>query len=907
MNLLKKLTNKNLQLNKKRTIVTIIGIMLSVALITAVATMFVSLYKSIVKYETTIKGNFHISFTEVPHEDLKYFKENRYIENYHLIEPVGYAKLDGSKNESKPYLYILSFTKDSLKNMAVNLIEGRLPENDKEILISNHIKTNGRVEYHIGDTLTLNVGKRMIDGYELNQTNPYGEPYKETETSEEIKEELVDIKEYTYKIVGIIERPSNYIEEYTAPGYTCITLNDNPKGSTSVYVRLSEQGIKNPERAIAGILGINEELFAKYYIGDYTEEEWDEISKEMKNAKYGIGYYNQYLVLLEGGIFKDNSFKNIGYIAGVVCLIIIITSVFCIKNSFDISISEKTKQYGMLSSIGATKKQIKKNVYYEAFKLGVIGIPLGIILGLIASSILIVICNILLKDMINTNIVFSISIEAIIFGILLGVVTIFLSSLRSAYKASKITPITAIRNSEDIKIKSKKIKSPKLIKKLFGVGGEISYKNLKRSKKKYRTTVISITVCVAVFIALSSFLHLFYGFITVEYAAYDYNIEVLFRGEDNSKLQEEMKNIINREDIKNYSIERTTIGSIKNPKLTKDFEELAEHEAERYETMHYGEKENTEYKYGEINIVALGDYQYRKYLKELNLDYETTKDKLILLDQVETYDSVKQKMVKLLVFDYKKGDKINIAKFFYDDKGNSKKVNTDYEIAEVAMKRPFGFSFIVGTPIMIVSDKVFNDYDLKTVPEDSSEYTMDRAHAERYLFDVEKPDKFQDDIELLLKNEEVEITNIAQEQRQIKSLHLLISIFLYGFITVISLIGMTNIFNTITTNMELRKREFATLKSIGMTTKEFNRMISLESFFYGTKSLLIGIPIGIILSILLNKLLNEDMIVTKYQVPYSSVIISILVVFLLITIIMKFSINKINKQNTIETIRNENI
>ena len=905
MNLLKKLTNKNLQLNKKRTIVTIIGIMLSVALITAVATMFVSLYKSIVKYETTIKGNFHISFTEVPHEDLKYFKENRYIEDYHLVEQIGYAKLEESKNESKPYLYIVSFTKDSLENMAVNLIEGRLPENDREILISNHIKTNGRVNYQLGDTLTLNIGKRMVDGYELNQTNPYGEPYKETESEEEIKEELVDTKEYTYKIVGIIERPSNYIEEYTAPGYTCITLNDNPKGSTSVYVRLSEQGIKNPERAIAGILGINEELFAKYYIGDYTEEEWDEISKEMKNAKYGIGYYNQYLVLLEGGIFKDNSFKNIGYIAGVVCLIIIITSVFCIKNSFDISISEKTKQYGMLSSIGATKKQIKKNVYYEAFKLGVIGIHLGIILGLIASSILIVICNILLKDMINTNIVFSISIEAIIFGILLGVVTIFLSSLRSAYKASKITPITAIRNSEDIKIKSKKIKSPKLIKKLFGVGGEISYKNLKRSKKKYRTTVISITVCVAVFIALSSFLHLFYDFITIEYSAYDYNIEVLFRGEDNSKLKEEMKNIINREDIKDYSIERTSTGSIKNPKLTKDFKELIEKNSERYEMMHYGE-EDTEYKYGEINIVALGDYQYRKYLKELKLDYETTKDKLILLNQIENYDPSKQKMVKHLAFDYKKGDKVNIAKFIYDDQGNSKKVNTDYEIVEITMNRPFGFSFIPSMPIMIASDELFTDYDQKK-PDDSTEYTNDRVTEERYIFDVEKPDKFQDDIELLLKNEEVEITNIAQEQRQIKSFHLLIAIFLYGFITVISLIGITNIFNTITTNMELRKREFATLKSIGMTTKEFNRMISLESFFYGTKSLLIGIPIGIILSVLLNKLLNEDMVVTKYQIPYTSIIISILVVFLLITIIMKFSISKINKQNTIETIRNENI
>ena len=181
MNLLKKLTNKNLQLNKKRTIVTIIGIMLSVGLITALATMFVSLYKSIINYETSLKGDFHISFKEVPNEDLKYFKENRYIDEYHLIESIGYAKLEESKNESKPYLYVTAFTKDSLDSLAVNLIEGRLPENEHEILISNHLKTNGRVDYHIGETLKLNIGKRVLDGYELNQTNPYGEPFKETD------------------------------------------------------------------------------------------------------------------------------------------------------------------------------------------------------------------------------------------------------------------------------------------------------------------------------------------------------------------------------------------------------------------------------------------------------------------------------------------------------------------------------------------------------------------------------------------------------------------------------------------------------------------------------------------------------------------------------------------------------
>ncbi len=896
MNLLKKLTKKNLELNRKRTIVTIIGILLSVALITAVATMFVSLYKSIIVYEESLKGNFHISFNEVPNEDLKYFKENRYIDSYHLVERIGYAKLEGSKNESKPYLYIEGFTKDSLENMAVNLIEGRLPENDHELLIPHHIKTNGRVEYHIGETITLNIGKRMMDGQELSQHNPYGEPFKETESDKIIQEEIVDTKEYTYTIVGIIERPSNYVEEFTAPGYTCITLNDNPTGKTDVYVKLNKKGLKEPEKVIAGILNVDEKAFKKYYYGDVSSEDEElEYLKELEKAKYDIGYYNQYLVLLEGGIFKDPSFIRLGYVAGVVCLIIIITSVFCIKNSFDISIAEKTKQYGMLSSIGATKKQIKKNVYYEAFKLGVVGIPLGIILGIIASEILVIICNFLLHEMLNVKIICSISIMAIIFGVLLGVVTIYLSSLRSANRASKISPISAIRNSADIKIKSKKIKSPKIIKKIFGVGGDISYKNLKRSKKKYRTTVISIIVCVAVFIALSSFMNTFYQYITIEYAAKDYNIAINIKTDDYESIHEKIATFTSRDDVKDYGLEETDTGSIKNAKKTKDKERIINQD-EHYVNWYDSTKTPEEYRYGEINIARIGDYQYRKYLKELNLNYDDVKDKLILLNQVESYDFKNNQLFKYYAFEYKKGDKITIGILTSDEEGyDIVTKEREYEIALVTTNRPFGFESLSSNAIFIVSDEMYE------------KYSSNEKYYENYFFDVEDPDKFQDDLEKAFKEEEVSISNIAEEKRMMNSLHLLIAIFLYGFITVIALIGITNIFNTITTNMELRKREFATLKSIGMTTKEFNRMISLESFFYGTKSLLIGIPIGIILSLLLDKLLNGEMKLTAWQVPYTSIILSIIVVFLLITIIMKFSINKINKQNTIETIRNENI
>jgi putative ABC transport system permease protein len=134
----------------------------------------------------------------------------------------------------------------------------------------------------------------------------------------------------------------------------------------------------------------------------------------------------------------------------------------------------------------------------------------------------------------------------------------------------------------------------------------------------------------------------------------------------------------------------------------------------------------------------------------------------------------------------------------------------------------------------------------------------------------------------------------------------LVSIFLYGFITVVALIGITNIFNTITTNMELRAPEFAMLKSVGMTNREFRRMIWLEGMFYGGKALLIGIPLGLLISLGFHRALGEG-IVTEFRFPWMGVTASCAAVAVLLYLIMHYSMAKINRKNIMDTIRNENI
>lgn len=840
MNILNELTIKNLKLNKKRTIVTIVGIVLSVALICAVAGMVTSFQATLVNIAITDGGNRHLTIENVSKKDLKYFTNNSHVKSMYLSESFGYAKVDNI-NKYKPYAYVVGYTKSAFDNTTLKLVSGRLPENNKEIIVSVPFKNSAKVK--IGDIISLDIGKRVCtDGTILNQSNPY---YVEEGETDLCHEYITDTSKHEYKIVGITERLNYNIEGYSAPGYTLITKIDKASDNINVSLLFKD---------------------AKYY-----KEYINNIANDNDLNKYNITL-NDELLRWSGASLSDRTMNMLYAVAGVVIGIIILTSVFVIKNSFDIANQEKKKMYGMLSSIGATSKQIKKNVLHEGFILGLIGIPLGILSGIFADYILVIIIN-YIGNFNDVKFVFSISIWPVILSIILGVVTIYLSVVRAAKKSSKIAPIEAIRNNNEIKINSKKIKSSKIVDKLFGVGGDIAYKNLKRNKKRNRTTIISIVISVAVFISLSSFLSYGFKLTNQYYQDANYDIQLYLRDTNEEESKKIINDIIKMDNVSRYSI-------IRSMSMIFDYKK-------------YYNEDVLEYFDLSLRIMSVGEEEFKRILKENKISDTNFDYKGLLIDKNIFYQEGSK--------NYKEVNLLDLNKF-KTVTGSINNKDLNIEILKRIDNSLMGFQKVYSeTPTIIVSDE-FYDYIV-------SNYNVNATDSRSLYIKSTDAEKLESLIKEYLLDENINnysLFNIETEAKAQRSLITLVAIFLYGFIIVISLIGVTNIINTISTNMNLRRREFAMLKSIGMTKNEFNKMINLESIMYSTKALIIGIPLGLLGSFAIYKAFANG---SDYGFifPWQAILIAIFVVYILVSLIMYFALRKTKSENIIDTIKDENI
>ena len=951
MNLMKTLTLKNLKLNRKRTIVTIVGIILATALLSALVTLVSSFQYSMIEYQKQKDGDFHVKFSNVKMSELSEFKNNRNIESTFETMGMGFAKLDGCKNEDKPYAYVMATDEAGFERGSFNLIEGRMAKNEDEIVIPRHLKTNGRIDIKVGDEITLDVGKRYdSDTESVIEENSAYEHEAETLTGTVTKR---------YKVVGIMERPGYKMEDYSAAGYTFVTYSDElaaiDNGSKSeageadttltVYSRYTQKALRNKDAVTADIIGVDEKLLAKANDSsvEMTAEESDRFLKEIENAKYDIDM-NGYLISYECVFPVDGMFKALFTVAAVVALIIILTSVYCIKNSFNISITEKIRQYGMLASVGATRRQIKSSVKTEAAMLGVVGIPVGTMSGILAALVLVKVVNAMSAGWLNFALSFHTSLPALILAVILSIATIYFSATGSARRAARVTPLEAIRNTKEIKIKSAKLKTPAIIGRIWGIGGVISYKNIKRNNKKYRTTVTSIVICSVTFIVISYFMSMAFSMVGMSYASTDYNIGINMSYKkdthiDIEKLSELVSGI---EGVDDYLVGAGYDFDVDKPEYTKEYGE--------YCRQVYDNSEDVSEMF---LITVLNDKSYDKYASDAGIKNAAAGAILVNKGTFDVYNENSSKYVKkeMELYKYKAGDTIRCGYNVYDDASsddnavegdtesstddnnavegdtessvddnngyvdeetinNGVRKTVDVTIAGVTDKVPIGYKGYSNTTLMFMNQKGFES--LWADGKSGNELKPGYASYSAYVV-AENADDYQDTFEKETEeNPEYSqisfyVSNLDKQMRDEKSLFTLLGVFAYGLIVVIALIGITNIINTLSTGMELRSREFATLRSIGMTDKQFAGMVRLESVFISVKALVIGVPLGILISYLLCVMMNrmDDAII--YEPPYKAIILCIVVVIMLIYAIMKLSMTKLRHNNIIETIKNENL
>lgn len=858
MNIFSKLTLKTLKENRTRTLVTIAGIVISAAMFTAITTLIVSLQTYLYNSYGATEGFFYGKIVSVTQEEVNKYKNYEHLESYFTSRSIGYAELEGIENEAKPYLFLMEPDEEFFKKMPVNVISGHLPKNDSEILIPDHLSSNGGVRLEIGQQITLQVGKRVSEGYYLWQDDSFIR--HENEAPEYIEKNFTK----TYTVCGFYERASKSdcsYEPYSAPGYTAIVKNQNVQNAPMDF----------------------------YYTMDSANNAIDFYNQMVGKVKI---YENTDLLMAQGAYNNDNFNLVLYSLAAILIAIIIFASVALIYNAFAISVSSRTKQFGLLSSIGATKRQMKSMVFREAVFLSLIGIPIGILCGLGGIGVTLHFIGDKFSFMDvgadSVKMVMDFSPLSVIAAAIIAFITVLISAYIPSKRCASVTAIEAIRQNKDIKTgKHREIKTAKFLSKIFGFNGLLAQKYMKRDKKKYRTITASLAMSVILIISSGAFS------VNLISSAGDLmlngNADVLcapYKNETSDGItyftnsRKMAEDTLNKGYADNYLIEmgfyineQSNNGSYKNPED---------------ETFVYPA------------IVFVSDEEFDSYAKKAGADPHELKDyenpKGILHAQsrgkknsstgkYESYPLFEKNPDYISGYCYMSDAPDGIEKSFYIGAVTGEPMDLFYSTSNVVCELYYPVSAIEALGLNGISGYSVNLLFTSDNPASLENYLLGNGSADGVGHSV---------------------TNIYENVKSDRDMVTVIMVFAYGFITLIALIAVANIFNTVSTGIILRRKEFAMLKSVGMTDKGVLNILSLESLMSGIKSLVIGLPISAVVCVLIHVAISRGF-ETAFIVPWASIIGAVAGVFAVTFISMLYAANRLKKENILDSIRDENI
>lgn len=843
--------------NKRRTLVTMIGVIISVAMITAVATLGDSFIHFALKDHIAREGEWHVSFKDINIKQLKEIEADQKSHQVILTRDLGYSPLEESANPTMPYLFIKQLNTIGFEKIPVEITAGRLPENDQELIIAEHVLKNANVDLSIGDQMIVEIGERVVDDEEFEDYY-LGQTSRLISDEGEVIETLKVNDQRKFTIVGIMERPN--WEPYQAPGFTALTY-------------LSEASMTEGETVDALVI-------------------WDKVSRSRLKHSQKLGETlkisqvtpNENLLRYYGISKHDFLFEVIYSVVAIIMFVIIVGSISLIYNAFAISVSERSQYLGMLSSIGATKKQKRNSILFEGAVIGLVSIPLGIIAGIGGIAVTLIFINSILQrfDGFQVDVTVHVTPLAIVVSIVVAMLTIFISAYIPAVRASRISAIDAIRQAKDIQLTPKKVQTSKLIRKIFGIEGEVALKNLKRNKRRYYATVFSLVISIVLFLTVSFVSDQIRTASTAVFGSSNYDIvisPVTYQTEFTDDFKQTVKNL---EDVTKF----TTLDY-----AFFETELLAEQLHESVEDFFDDEKASIS-----VGMYALDEETLREYAKEVGVDYGALIDKERLSGiLINTMASQDKKVGEVTSIHLDPGDELRLT--YHDLKEEEEIESVSVELLAVTDQRPHGVNLPMDAynTSMIVSKEVLN------IIRDIFEIDI---YPEIVLSSLE-PLNTQEQLEKIIE-EDMHIINLHKNRQEEENMILIMSVFSYGFITLITLISIANIFNTITTSISLRTREFGTLKSIGITPKGFRRMINYESIFYGIKALLFGLPISFGIMYLIYIKMSEGYDY-PLQFPWMSIFAVILGVFFIVSTTMFYASSRVKKINVIDALKMDNI
>lgn len=867
MNVFYKFTWRSIKENKTRTIVTILGIILSVALFTATATSVSSLFHFMKDVMADEYGSWHLYLDNLTDNELGEAKKDKEVEDFAIIHNIGYAKLEKSYEASRPYLYVGAYegNLDSICNMV--MVEGRMPENSSEIMLSQELEDRGGVHYDVGSTVTFNLGIRESDfvlGKEVWQYNSYMNNEDSVEEDERWKKTGVR----QYKVVGKFS--CGMFEGMSKPGYSGLTKADRDMQARSAAFYAT---VKNP--------------------GDLGEEDFeDRFYKEHPEFRgHVVVSTNRHYLRFDQNMSFELKAMFIGMLA-MLMLIIVFGSVALIYNSFSISINERKRQYGLLASIGATRKQLKKSMMFEAVVLSIIGIPLGILVGLggIGTTFY------LLRDTFDQFLMggttqsitlrFSASLFAVAISAVLGFLTVLLSAWIPARKALKVSAIEAIRQNDDVFIKPRKVRTSRLTQKLFGLEGTLALKNFRRNKRRYRSTIFSLFVSIVLFISATSFCDYMNSSLGELIDHYDSDLD--YRLENRKSLDKVFALLNSVSDVKRSIYYVDGGGNIE-----LDASYITDESRKMFGL-------GDESKDGKVQIPCyfffIQDEEYEKFLKENGFEREKymSKEKPVALisNDCVNYDS---DIKKYVFFDVLK--KTGVSAKIYDEEG---KHGQPLEIGSGVLGEdvPFGTKGYKGSYLLLY-------YPLSVLPE--YEGILKESLGVNLSFGTDNPDSCAMRMKKVLEANEINANNLYNNYQTRKSsiaLMTVIRVFSNGFIILILLIALANVFNTIATGIILRRREFSMLRSIGMTQKSFYHMMNFECLIYGFKGVLYGLPVAVLATYGIYQAISAS-IAGAFYIPWYGVAIAVGSIFVVVFLTMIYSMHKIRKDNVVDILKED--